>query len=404
MKNISRTKCLCCKSKKLDEIIDLGNHSFADRFIPKHKQKIKDPIYPLVIDLCKKCKFIQSRIITSPKNRYIELDYSYTSSNSNYAKSHWQNFANFLNKKISLKEKKIIEIGSNDGFLISILKDKGANVLGIDASKFMVKLSNKNKINTIHSIFSFKQSSKIKKVYGKADVIIANNVFNHSNEPNNFLKGVDNLLNKNGIFIFEQPNFTVGASSLKFDQIYHEHVSYFTAKNIKSILTQNNFYIHHMNKNDYHGGSLRTIAFKKTSNLKKFDTKKLINEENNKKIYRIEFYKSMMKKIESKKKKLLVKINNLKEKKYVIVGVGAGAKANTFLTYYQLNNKIIDFLTDSSKFKQKKITPVTRILIKDDNEITKYKKIACIILSWNISNLIIQKIKKLNKRVKFIYT
>ena len=77
---------------------------------------------------------------------------------------------------------------------------------------------------------------------------------------------------------------------------------------------------------------------------------------------------------------------------------------NTFLTYYNLNNKIIDFLTDNSKYKQNKITPVTRIIIKDDNEIKKYKKIACIILSWNISNLIIKKIKKLNKKAKFIYT
>ena len=112
----------------------------------------------------------------------------------------------------------------------------------------------------------------------------------------------------------------------------------------------------------------------------------------------------MMDKINLKKKKLLAKIDNLKKKNYTIVGVGAGAKANTFLTYYQLNNKIIDFLTDSSKFKQNKITPITRIMIKDDNEISKYKKIVCIILSWNISNLIIQKIKKLNKKAKFIYT
>jgi hypothetical protein len=110
MKNIRRNRCLCCKKKNLNEIINLGEHSFADRFIPKNKQKIKDPKYPLIIDLCKDCKFIQSRIITNAKNRYIDLDYSYTSSNSNYAKSHWKNFANFLNNKIDLKNKKIFEI------------------------------------------------------------------------------------------------------------------------------------------------------------------------------------------------------------------------------------------------------------------------------------------------------
>ena len=105
------------------------------------------------------------------------------------------------------------------------------------------------KINSIQAIFSFKQSKKIKKIFGKADIIIANNVFNHSNEPNDFLKGAYNLLKEEGMLIFEQPNFTIGALSLKFDQIYHEHISYFTATNIKSILNYNNFKINHLSSN-----------------------------------------------------------------------------------------------------------------------------------------------------------
>ena len=112
----------------------------------------------------------------------------------------------------------------------------------------------------------------------------------------------------------------------------------------------------------------------------------------------------MMKKINSKKKFLLSTLINLSKKGYVISGVGAGAKSNTFLTFYGLNYKIIKFLTDSSIFKKNKYTPVSRIIIKDDKELIKYKKIACIILSWNISNLVIDKIKKLNKRIKIIYT
>ena len=108
MVNSFRKKCLCCNKSKLNKIIDLGQHSFADRFIPKNKIKQVDPKYPLILDLCTHCKFIQSRIITSPKNRYIELDYSYTSSNSNYARSHWKNFAKFLDNRIDLKNKKYL--------------------------------------------------------------------------------------------------------------------------------------------------------------------------------------------------------------------------------------------------------------------------------------------------------
>lgn len=403
MKNKLRSKCLCCNKNKLNEIINLGLHSFADRFVPKKKLNIIDPKYPLILDMCNNCKFIQSRVVTDPKNRYLEIDYSYTSSNSNYSRNHWVEFADSLEKKTILKNKKIIEIGSNDGFLSYMLKKKGAEVLGVDASEFMVKIS-KKKINAIQSIFNNSQSKKIKKLFGKADIIIANNVFNHSDKPLDFLKGVYNLLKENAIFIFEQPNFTVGVLSLKFDQIYHEHVSYFTARNIKSILDYSNLKILSLSKNEYHGGSLRTVAAKKNSSLKEFKIDKFINYENKKNIYKLGFYKKMMKKINSKKFFLLSTLINLSKKGYVISGVGAGAKSNTFLTFYGLNYKIIKFLTDSSIFKKNKYTPVSRIIIKDDKELIKYKKIACIILSWNISNLVIDKIKKLNKRIKIIYT
>jgi 2-polyprenyl-3-methyl-5-hydroxy-6-metoxy-1,4-benzoquinol methylase len=404
MKYKIRKKCLSCNKETLNEIINLGDHSFADRFIPKNKLKKKDPKYPLILDLCRKCNFIQSRIITNPKERYIDLDYSYTSANSNYSRTHWEKLANDLDKKNYLKGKKIIEIGSNDGFLSLLLKKKGANVLCVDASSFMTNISKKKKLNSLQSIFDYKESQKIKKIFGTADLIIANNVFNHSDTPRNFLKGIHSLLGNNGMFIFEQPNFTIGTISLKFDQIYHEHISYFTAKNIKSILNNTNFKIHEMTKNEYHGGSLRTTTVKKNSTISENDPLKMIKYEVNKNIYKLSYYKKMMVMINNKKNKLLKNLEKLKKDNYIICGVGAGAKANTFLTFYGLNNSIIKFLTDSSKFKKNKFTPITRILIKNDNEIRKFNKIACLILSWNISSILVKKIKKLNRRIKIIYT
>ena len=398
-----RKKCLSCNHKSLKEIINLGLNSFADRFVPKKKIHFKDPIFPLILDICTKCKFIQSRIKTNPKSRYLEIDYSYTSSNSKYSRNHWQNYAIFLEKKFKVKNKKILEIGSNDGYLCEVLNKMGANSLGVDASSFMTKLSKKRKVKSINSIFTLKESRRIKKKFHQFDIIIANNVFNHSDKPSDFLRGIYNLLKDDGLYIFEQPDFAIGATSLKFDQIYHEHVSYFTSKNIENILKNNEFKPIEIIKNDYHGGSLRSVAVKKRSNkyrvkfnknkFKKFD-----------RIYNLNFFKSMMKKIDNKKLFFMKKIYTLKNNGYTICGIGAGAKANTFLTYYNLNNTIVKFLTDSSKFKQNKFTPLTRIQIKDDKEIKKYRKIACIILSWNISSLVIKKIKKLNKNIKILYT
>src|SRR6056300_107102 len=118
MKYKLRVKCLSCNSKNLKEIINLGLHSFADRFIYKKNLKNKDPKYPLILDLCINCKFIQSRTITDPKKRYSEIDYSYTSSNSNYSKKHWKDFAKKIDRELNVKGKTLYEIGSNDGFLL----------------------------------------------------------------------------------------------------------------------------------------------------------------------------------------------------------------------------------------------------------------------------------------------
>ena len=191
---------------------------------------------------------------------------------------------------------------------------------------------------------------------------------------------------------------------MKFDQIYHEHISYFTVKNIQSLLNQSGFKINNISKNEYHGGSLRTVAVNSNAALKKFDVKKLIEYEIKNKIYTVNFYREMMKKIIKKKIILLNKLFKYIQNGYVLCGVGAGAKSNTFLTFYGLNNNFIKFLTDNSKFKQNKYSPFTRIIIKDDKEIAKYKKIVCLILSWNISDIVINKIKKINKNIKIIKT
>ena len=396
-----RRNCLCCKNKNIKKIFDLGFHSFADRFVSKSQLGSKDPVYPLIIDMCQKCGFIQSRIITNPEDRYSKVDYSYTSSNSDYAKNHWNKLAKFINQKFKVKNKKIVEIGSNDGFLLKNLQNYGAKVLGIDASKFMVKKSKKY-IDVMNCIFTYNESKKIKQTNGKSNIVIANNVFNHSNDPGDFVKGVKNILLPDGVFIFEQPYFVKTLKSLKFDQIYHEHISYFTSKNIDSILKKNDFKIIAQFFNHYHGGSIRTISAINTSNYTKFNIKNLTKIEKNKEVYKVKTYKKILTKIELKRKKLFNKILLLKKKGYTIVGIGAAAKSNTFLTYYKLDQKVLDFITDASKYKIGKYTPLTRIPIKHDNELKKYKKIACLILTWNLKKLIIKKMKKINKNILII--
>ena len=397
-----RNKCLSCSSSNLHTILDLGLHSFADRFIKKKDLNKKDPSYPLQLDFCKKCTFIQSKFKTNPKDRYFNYDYSYTSSNSIYSINHWKKYADDLDINYDLRNKTIIEIGSNDGLLSFFIKKKGSNVIGIDASPFMVKIANKKKLNSYCYIFNLQNSKKIKKISGLADIIIANNVFNHSDNPKNFLSGVKNLLKKNGKFIFEQPYFLETLESKKFDQIYHEHISYFTMNNIRNLLLKMNLKVNKTSFNGYHGGSIRTVcSLNQTLREKKSEISK-IKKERNKGIYKLNFYKKYSNFIIKNKNRINRSVKNFKMKKFKIVGIGAGAKTNTYLTYNELNYNKLDFITDTSKFKIGKYTPFTRIPIKNDKIIKKYKKIVCIILSWNISSILKKKLIKINKRIVFL--
>jgi len=392
------------KKKSNIKIFDLGEHPFADTFISKNDLKKKEPIYPLRCVLDKKSGCIFNEVITSDKKRYNLYDYSYTSSNSNYSKNYWREYAIEFKKKYR-SQGKILEVGCNDGFLLEHLNKKGFETYGCDASKFISNLSKDKKIKVMNYIFDFKNSKKIKKKIGKVDYVIANNVVNHSNNPDDFFKGVKNILNDDGYFIFEQPYWLEMMKTSRIDQIYHEHITYFTIKFSKWLLQRHGLYLYDFEITPYHGGSLRLVA-KKNINFNNKNQKKInsgINREVKLGLFNKNIYKNINTKLQNKKKILHKKIDYFKKRNYKIIGIGAAAKANTFLCYFGLDNKTIDFITDASKFKIGKSTPKTRIPIYADEKLKKINvKIVAIILSWNISSILKKKLKKFNKNLKFL--
>jgi len=392
------------KKKSNIKIFDLGEHPFADTFISKNDLKKKEPIYPLRCVLDKKSGCIFNEVITSDKKRYNLYDYSYTSSNSNYSKNYWREYAIEFKKKYR-SQGKILEVGCNDGFLLEHLNKKGFETYGCDASKFISNLSKDKKIKVMNYIFDFKNSKKIKKKIGKVDYVIANNVVNHSNNPDDFFKGVKNILNDDGYFIFEQPYWLEMMKTSRIDQIYHEHITYFTIKFSKWLLQRHGLYLYDFEITPYHGGSLRLVA-KKNINFNNKNQKKInsgINREVKLGLFNKNIYKNINTKLQNKKKILHKKIDYFKKRNYKIIGIGAAAKANTFLCYFGLDNKTIDFITDASKFKIGKLTPKTRIPIYADEKLKKINvKIVAIILSWNISSILKKKLKKFNKNLKFL--
>jgi len=391
----------------MNKIIDLGMHPFADTFISEAHIGISEPVYPLQCFLNSDSGEIKVGYDTKADERYNLYDYSYTSSNSKISKTHWINYANVVNDKLDLDAYdiptyKIVEIGSNDGFLSEQFKNLGYNIVGVDPSKYMTKLAMDRGIKTFTEIFSFESSNSIKNEFGKADLVIANNVFNHSNNNDDFLRGVNNLLIEDGIFVYELPYWYHTIKDKRFDQIYHEHVSYFTVKFSYELLKKFGFDIIDIEVVDYHGGSLRVFAKKTDVSSENDKVLSMIKKEEKLGLFDKEMYKEFMTDLYNKRNKFLEKVYRIKSEGYSIVGVGAAAKGNTFLNFYNLDSTVLDYVTDSSEHKQGKFTPLTRIPIVDDEIFANYDKVYALILSWNISDMIKENLRKINDKIEFL--
>jgi len=403
----SRKNCLICDSIQLETIIELGIHPFADTFIPTDRLEENEPVYPLECIKCIDCNHIQLKYITDPQQRYNDYEYSFTSSNSKVAKEHWKSFFDDSISKSNLsKDCLVVEIGSNDGGLGEHYIKNGNSYIGVDASKVMCEIAREKKIKTIHGFFNEESANKILDFRGKAGLIIANNVLNHADSPTNFLKNINKIIAEDsGIFVFEVPYWLIEYKTNSFGKIYHEHVNYFTITSLKKILNIYNFEIFSIELLDYHGGSIRVYT-KKKSNKNFFIEKKIehmIKKEEESGVFNIKSYEGFQKTIQENKKKLLDKIKAIKNKKFPIIGIGAAAKGNTFLNFNELDNSVIEYVTDISIHKIGKFTPKTRIPITEDSILKNYGKVYLLVLTENLSPNFKSYLLSLNSKIKFIY-
>ena len=386
-------------------IVNLGMHSYADTFIPEEKLRESEPIFPLQVGADFKNGLFQNLYLTNPGERYNLYDYSYTSSNSNSAKVHWSELAQFLNGKGFLKNRNALEIGSNDGYLLGEIKKFGGNPVGVDASSHMSAIASESGLHTINAIFGGKSgvSKEIYSHYGKFDLVIANNVFNHSNDPIDFMEGVIELLEQNGYFVFEVPYWKSTIKDLTFDQIYHEHVTYFTAKFVDALASKYNLKVVEISLIDYHGGSLRVILQKsRYEQSEKIES--LVVQEEEFGLYSQETYADFAKKLNRIKYNLNYNIYSLHKEQAnrKLIAVGAAAKANTFLTYMGLNSTNVDFITDSSQQKIGKYTPLTRIPIKSDAAFSDLVNPIVLITAWNLTSQLTPLLKQINPSIDII--
>jgi len=377
---VYKFECRSCGNTHLKRVVSLGYQPLANNLLKKKNEKCE--LYPLEMNYCPQCHNCQLSVAVDSKKMFS--NYLYTSSTSTSFRNHFVEAAKNYIKQLKLKKKKsyIIDIGSNDGVALKPFKDLGFNnILGIEPAKNLAKLSNKNKIKTFNG---FLESKNLKKIKKNADLILASNVFAHSDKLKDMTQCMLKLLNKNGTIIIEIQYLLNTLKDLTFDNIYHEHYNYWSLTSLVNFFKQFESTIFKVEQINTHGGSIR-IYIKKNKKIKiENSVKNLLKEEEIFGIKKFKTYQEFGLKINKLKENVVANINKLKEKHKKIIGFGAPAKATTALNFFGVS-KQIEFIIEDNKLKHNKFVPGVNILIKDKNSV-KEKNIAILVLAWNFYN------------------
>ncbi len=382
--------CRVCNSNELTRAISLGMMPLANNL--STKKNLNCLKFPLELNFCKKCLNAQLSYVVNPKTLFN--NYLYLSSTSNSFINHFEKAAK---KYISLfklkKSSNILDIGSNDGIALKPFINLGfKNVLGVEPAKNISKLAIKNGINTVNSYFNKKILKRIKKKY---DLILASNVFAHSDQIDEISTVMKKILSKQGTIVIEIQYFLNTLKDQTFDNIYHEHVNYWSLISLNKYFSNFNLNLYNCEKINTHGGSLRIFITKDLNKQKSTNFKKQINIEK-KNINNIEIQK-FRDKIFIQKENVLKNFILLKKKYKKIYCYGAPAKATTLINYFGIKN-FISAAVDDNELKSNKYIPGTEIKILKKNIIKIDKNNDCIVVfAWNFFNEIKNSNKKLCK-------
>jgi nucleoside-diphosphate-sugar epimerase len=382
-------ECRSCGNNNLKRVVSLGYQPLANNLLNKKNEKHE--MYPLEMNYCPKCHNCQLSVSVDPKKMFS--NYLYTSSTSSTFRKHFVDAAKGYVKLLKLKPKKtyIIDIGSNDGVALKPFKDLGFNkILGIEPAKNLAKLANKNKIKTFNGFLEHKNLKKIKK---NADLILASNVFAHSDKLKEMVECMLKLLSKNGTIIIEVQYLLNTLKDLTFDNIYHEHYNYWSLTSLINFFNQFNATIYKTEKINTHGGSIRIYITKRKKVKTENSVKILLKEEEVFGIKKYKTYQDFGDKVNKLKENVVKNINILKKNNKKIIGFGAPAKATTALNFFGISNQI-DFIIEDNKLKHNKFIPGVSIQIKNKKSV-KEKNALILVLAWNFYN----DIKKNNSKL-----
>ncbi len=380
--------CRHCNSKLTNEVLDLGNHPPSNAYLNKEQILMPEITYPLKVFLCSKCWLTQIPEFVKPQNMFTP-EYAYFSSTSTSWCLHAKRFVDLVSSKLDLNQKSfVLEIASNDGYLLQYFKEKKINCLGIEPTIKTATVAEKKGINTVKKFFGESLSYELKSdclIPSKGcDLVIANNVLAHVPDINDFMQGVSKVLSPNGTFTVEFPHILQLIKFNQFDTIYHEHYSYLSLSFLIRLCDKFGLFVYDVEKIKTHGGSLRVWISRNSSFTISEQLENILKEEKDFGIETTKPYEVLQTNAEMIKIALLEYLIQKKKKKISIAGYGAAAKANTLLNFAGVKFDLIPMIADKAKSKQNLYMPGSHIPIVSPETLKKNKFDEYIVFPWNL--------------------
>lgn len=392
-------KCRVCKSDRLYRFLDLGHQPPADQF--RKKEQLNDAVvfYPLTVNICEDCGFIQLGYVVPPEILYQD-NYPYESSTTETGKKHYHEFSRsvVLDYKFG-KDDLAVDIGSNVGVLLDGFKLMGLKINGVDPAPNICEIAEGRGIPTINDFFGKNAAQKLVNEKGKASVITGTNVFAHVDDLGGFMDAIKLLIHETkGIFVIEAPHFLHLVKSLEYDTIYHEHLSYISIEPLVPFFEKFGMEIIKVEEKDIHGGSIRIFVSNKGNYPIHGSVSNIIKQEKEAGLRDKKVLLEFSKRVQKNKEEINLLLHRLKSEGKRIVAVSAPAKGMTLLNYCKIDRQVLDYVTEKSKLKTGLYTPGDHVPVYPDSRLLEDMPDYALLLAWNFAKEIMNNNKEYRDR------
>jgi len=385
-------QCFICENKELRLVLSLGHQPPSNAFIKKEGLNVPEITYPLDVFFCGECFLVQLGYCVNKAEMFS--DYVYTTGSNSSLIANFSQLVKMLIERYSLSKRDLaIDIGSNDGTLLSFYKPKGVKILGIEPSS-IAKMAVESGVPTMKAFFNEDTVEEIVQGHGKAKIITATNVFAHVENLHSMVKGISQLLTPDGVFVSESHHLLSLIRDNQWDSIYHEHLRYYSLKPLMYLFNLFGLEVFDAELIGTHGGSLRVFAAKIGAYEISSNAMRIVAEEEKLGLYSFDALQKFKEKVVMHKLMIQQMLIDIKKDGGRIMGIGAPAKGNTLLNYCNLTPDILDAIVERSPLKIGLYTPGTHIRVEDESLLFTEQPEYGLLLSWNIANDIIPKLKE----------